>query len=112
MMTLILEILLMVAAAGLIHELGHLIAARILGHTLRFRLEFGKPIMIPRGIWTMPPNLTYLQKNFIALSGFLCEFLAAILAQDVLFFGIVALHSFLYPLYAGEKSDFQWLTTS
>ena len=69
-MILIVEILLSVAIAGLIHELGHYLAALYYGHNLVFRRQG------IRFIWDMP-NDTPQHQRLIALSGFGAEILTA-----------------------------------
>ena len=63
-MILIVEILLSVAIAGLIHELGHYLVALTFGHHLVFRRQG-----LPPFIWDMPGGHTKHQR-LIALSGF------------------------------------------
>jgi hypothetical protein len=90
--------------AGLIHELGHYITARFLGHNITFRRQGF------RFIWDMP-NDTPQHQRLIALSGFGAEILAApllYLAGLWLYPWVVAVHLIAYPFYAGECSDFKW----
>ena len=104
-MMLIIEILLSIAMAGLIHEMGHYLTAMFLGHTLEFRRQG------IRWIWDMPED-TPQRQRLIALAGFGLE----ILFIPLLFFAgltlypwVVAAHLCAYPFYAGGSSDFQWL---
>ena len=104
-MILIVEILLSVAIAGLIHELGHYLVALTFGHNLVFRRQGF------RLIWDMP-NDTPQHQRLIALSGFGLE----VLFIPVLFFAgltlypyVVILHLIAYPFYAGEANDFKWI---
>lgn len=103
-MILIVEILLSVAIAGLIHELGHYLTALTFGHHLVFcRQGF-------RFIWDMPED-TEAHQRLIALSGFGAEILFApllYLAGLWLYPWAVVVHLMAYPFYAGEHSDFQW----
>ena len=103
-MILIVEILLSIAIAGLIHELGHYLTAMYLGHTLEFRRQG------LRFIWDMP-NDTEAHQRIIALSGFGAE----ILAEPLLYFAglttypwVVLAHLMAYPFYAGDYNDFGW----
>ena len=103
-MILIVEILLSVAIAGLIHELGHYLTAMFLGHTLEFRRQGF------RFIWDMP-NDTETHQRLIALSGFGTEILFApllYLAGLWLYPWVVAVHLMAYPFYAGDYNDFGW----
>jgi len=104
-MILIVEILLSVAIAGLIHELGHYLVALTFGHHLVFRRQGF------RFIWTMP-NDTEAHQRLIALSGFGVEIVFAPLLYFAglwLYPWVVAVHLMAYPFYAGKCSDFQWL---
>ena len=104
-MMLIIEILLSIAMAGLIHEMGHYLTAMFLGHTLEFRRQG------IRWIWDMP-NDTPQHQRLIALSGFGAEIVFAPLLYFAglwLYPWVVAIHLMAYPFYAGECSDFQWL---
>ena len=103
-MILIVEILLSVAIAGLIHELGHYLTAMFLGHTLVFRRQG------IRFVWDMPNDTTQHQR-LIALSGFGAEILFApllYLAGLWLYPLVVAAHLCAYPFYAGDYNDFRW----
>ena len=112
-MILIVEILLSVAIAGLIHEMGHFIIALGYGHFLRFEFSWGHlwRIPIPRYIWYMPEEFTDRQKRHVALSGFGTEFMVAPILYFLLpYYPLIAfLHLTIYPFYAGSVSDFQWL---
>ena len=104
-MMLIIEILLSIAMAGLIHEMGHYLTAMFLGHTLEFRRQG------IRWIWDMPED-TPQHQRLIALSGFGAEIVFAPLLYFAglwLYPWVVAVHLMAYPFYAGECSDFQWL---
>ena len=112
-MILIVEILLLIAMAGLIHELGHFIIALGYGHFLRFEFSWGHlwRIPIPRYIWYMPEELSVQNKRHVALAGFGAEFLVAPILYFLLpYYPLIAfLHLMAYPFYAGGSSDFQWL---
>jgi hypothetical protein len=104
-MILIVEILLSVAIAGLIHELGHYLVALTFGHHLVFRRQG------IRWIWDMPED-TEAHQRLIALSGFGTEILFAPLLYFAglwLYPWVVAVHLMAYPFYAGESNDFKWL---
>jgi hypothetical protein len=89
-----------ILACGVVHEVGHLVAAQLLGYKISFRfVKF-------RGIWDMPDAPAHKQA-IMALSGFGLEFLVALLAGPVMSF-IATLHFLAYPFYAGEASDFKW----
>ena len=103
-MILIVEILLSVAIAGLIHELGHYLAALYYGHNLVFRRQGF------RLIWDMPED-TPQHQRLIALSGFGTEILFTpllYLAGLWLYPWVVAVHLMAYPFYAGDYNDFGW----
>ena len=112
-MILMLNLILSVIFAGLIHELGHFIIALGYGHFLRFEFSWGHlwRIPIPRYIWYMPEEFTDRQKRHVALSGFGIEFMVAPILYFLLpYYPLVAfLHLTIYPFYAGSVSDFQWL---
>ena len=99
-----LNLILSVVLAVIIHELGHYLADMFLGHTLEFRRQG------IRFIWDMPNDIPKHQR-LIALSGFGAEILAApllYLAGLTLYSLVVVVHIMAYPFYAGEHSDFQW----
>ena len=103
-MILIVEILLSVAIAGMIHEMGHYLVALTFGHHLVFRRQGF------RLIWDMPED-TPKHQRLIALSGFGTEILFAPLlyfAGLTLYPWVVAAHLCAYPFYAGESNDFGW----
>ena len=100
-----LNFILSVVLATLIHELGHYLTAMFLGHTLEFRRQG------IRWIWDMP-NDTETHQRLIALSGFGAEIVFApllYLAGLTLYPWVVVAHLMAYPFYAGGSSDFQWL---
>jgi hypothetical protein len=103
-MILMLNLILSVAIAGLIHELGHYLVALTFGHHLVFRRQGF------RFIWDMP-NDTPQHQRLIALSGFGAEILFApllYLAGLWLYPWVVAVHLMAYPFYAGDSNDFGW----
>ena len=112
-MILMLNFILSIVFAGLIHELGHFIIALGYGHFLRFEFSWGHlwRIPIPRYIWYMPEEFTDRQKRHVALSGFGTEFMVAPILYFLLpYYPLIAfLHLTIYPFYAGSVSDFQWL---
>ena len=95
-----------------IHELGHFVTAYILsGEKIVFRFETVKLwiIPIPRWTWDFPATVTdVLHKRMIAQAGFLFE-IAAIAYMPLMYANVTVLHFALYPWYAGERNDFQWL---
>ena len=104
-MILMLNLILSVVFAGLIHELGHYLTALTFGHHLVFRRQGF------RLIWDMPED-TEAHQRLIALSGFGAEILTVpllYLAGLWLYPWVVAVHLMAYPFYAGGSSDFQWL---
>ena len=104
-MILMLNFILSIVFAGLIHELGHYLTAMFLGHTLEFRRQG------IRFVWDMP-NDTPKHQRLIALSGFGVEIVFApllYLAGLTLYPLVVVAHLCAYPFYAGEYSDFKWL---
>lgn len=105
--------------AGIIHEFGHFLSAKIFGETIKFRFSKGYipklKIIIPRFIWEMPERLSSNKKKIVALAGFGLEFLM-IIPMILLFkpfgyfyLGASIFHLLSYKFYAGENSDFQWL---
>jgi len=88
----------------LIHELGHWLAARLFGASLRFRFEWGK-YYVPRWTWRWP-DVTPLQLKVICLAGFGVEL--GITTFMPLPYRVAAIVHFLaYPFYAGERSDWR-----
>ena len=103
-MILMLNLILSVVFAGLIHELGHYLTAMFLGHTLEFRRQGF------RLIWDMP-NDTPQHQRLIALAGFGLEIIFCPLlyfAGLSLFPIVVSAHLLAYPFYAGDYNDFRW----
>lgn len=107
-----------VCLAGIVHEFGHFLMAKLHGHTIRFRFARGTipklKIVVPRFIWYMPEGLSPFNKKLVALAGFGLEFLFTIPLWFFKPFGaiyltVAMLHLISYPFYAGENSDFQWL---
>ena len=91
------------------HEGGHWLAARYFGEKIKFRFAWGK-YCIPRGIWDMPQMERWKQR-VVAAAGFGAElFVAAILGALgwPWMAGVFVAHFVLYPIYAGEASDFKW----
>lgn len=107
--------LISLAAALIIHEAGHYIAALCFGRRLDFRFSWGKlfgKIPIPRFVWEMPEGLTDKQKKITALAGFGLETAAGVLLFALGFrelLPVAAAHLALYRFYAGEDNDFKWL---
>ena len=103
-MILMLNLILSVVLAGLIHELGHYLTALTFGHHLVFRRQG------IRFIWDMPSD-TPQHQRLIALSGFGTEIVFApllYLAVSRLYPWVVAVHLMAYPFYAGDYNDFGW----
>ena len=101
------------ALAGVIHELGHFIVALGYGYFIQFEFNWGKlgGIPVPRYTWYMPAGLPTAAKQHVALAGFSTEFLVAPILYFILpHYPVIALiHLILYPFYAGEMNDFQWI---
>ena len=104
-MILMLNFILSIVFAGLIHEMGHYLVALTFGHHLVFRRQGF------RFIWDMPSD-TPQHQRLMALSGFGLE----VLFIPILFFAgltlypyVVILHLIAYPFYAGEANDFKWI---
>lgn len=112
-MILLLDIVFSVSMAALIHEMGHFFTALIYGQFIDFRFSRGWiwKIPIPRCTWEMPKSLTSIQKRRVAIAGFGAEFLVVPILYFLLPYYpfITTLHLIVYPFYAGEMSDFQWL---
>mgnify|MGYP007016034378 CR=1 FL=1 len=103
-MILMLNLILSIVFAGLIHEMGHYLVALTFGHHLVFRRQGF------RFIWDMPED-TPKHQRLIALSGFGVEILFSpllYLAGLWLYPWIVAVHLMAYPFYAGDYNDFGW----
>lgn len=88
----------------IVHELGHWLAARLFGASLRFRFEWGK-YHVPRWTWKWP-DVTPLQLKVICLAGFGMEF-AILPFMPWQYAAGVLIHFAAYPWYAGETSDFK-----
>ncbi len=115
--------LVVIVAAGVIHEGGHYLAALFLtGKKLRFRFSVGwlchGKLPVPRFIWTMPWTPDVWRRRVIALSGFGLELLVSLVLMAVdpgsafsrAYTLAALLHLALYKFYAtGEASDFKWL---
>ena len=88
----------------LIHELGHWLAARLFGASLRFRFEWGK-YHVPRWTWDFP-DVPKWKLRIICLAGFGLEF-ALIPFMPWQYQVAAVIHFAAYPWYAGETSDFK-----
>ena len=103
--------------AFLVHESSHYLAARLFSKRLNFRFSWGRlwKIPVPRYVWTMPYMERWKQR-VVALAGFGVELLGSTAAMlfdgDFAFWYVVVVfaHLFLYKFYAGEDSDFKWVT--
>ena len=116
------SIILAPIAACIIHEGGHYLAALFLtGKKLHFTFSLGwiaNKIPVPRFTWNMPWTPDRWRRKVIALSGFGLELLTAgilMLAApawpfSIVYTGASLLHFFSYRFYAGEASDFKWLS--
>jgi len=94
---------------GVVHELGHYLAALYFGKVLRFRFSFGR-FYVPRYIWNMPQMERWKQR-VVAVSGFATEgFVAGALCGGgwPWMAGAFVVHLAAYPFYAGTASDFKW----
>lgn len=88
----------------LVHELGHWLAARLFGASLRFRFEWGK-YHVPRWTWKWP-DVTPLQLKVICLAGFGME-LGIAPFMPLPYQVAAVIHFIAYPFYAGESSDWK-----
>ena len=88
----------------LVHELGHWLAARLFGASLRFRFEWGK-YHVPRWTWKWP-DVDRWQLRIICLAGFVLEF-ALIPFMPWQYQVAAIIHFIAYPFYAGESSDWK-----
>lgn len=90
-----------------IHELGHSIAALLIGGRVEFTFAWGKlgPIKVPRWTWTWP-EATKVQLRFICQAGFLAE-VALIPFMPWQYQTVALVHFAAYPWYAGEATDFR-----
>ena len=114
-------ICLAIALALLIHEMGHYIAAKLFGKTLKFKYGTAKltikpfpTIHVPRFTADIPQELTKTQERIVALSGFGLELLVAVLLFIFVsgslrnyYILVSVLHLILYSRYAGESNDFK-----
>lgn len=87
--------------AVITHECGHWLMARWYGQKLSFKFEWGKPIT-----WQMP-SIEYWKQRRIALAGFGCELLCSFVS--IYTFLACLIHISLYKVYAGDKSELDWL---
>lgn len=106
----------------IIHEGGHMMMAMVFKRRIHFKFQFGmlfKFIPIPRGVWQMPNDISSIKQKAIAIAGFLSEFLMLLMLLSIPrcriefapYYAIVSIaHIMLYKYYAGEASDFKWLT--
>ena len=100
-----LNLIVSIVLAFLIHEATHYLTALALGHHLTFKRQG------IRYIWDMPEDTTAHQR-LIALSGFGAEVLAVpllYLAGLWAYPFVVIGHLVAYRFYAGEYSDWKWL---
>ena len=114
-------ICLAISLALLIHEMGHYIAAKLFGKTLKFKYGTAKltikpfpTIHVPRFTADIPQELTKTQERIVALSGFGLELLVAVLLFIFVsgslrnyYILVSVLHLILYSRYAGESNDFK-----
>jgi hypothetical protein len=111
------NLILALLSACILHEGGHYAAALAFGKRITFHFLWAwikEKIPIPRFIWAMP-HMERWKQRVVALAGFGVElifvpiFICA--AGDFAFWYSVAVaaHFILYPLYAGEDSDFKWV---
>lgn len=116
-------ICLAIALALLIHEMGHYIAAKLFGKTLKFKYGTAKltikpfpTIHVPRFTTDIPKELTKTQERIVALSGFGLELLVAVLLFIFVsgtislrnyYILVSVLHLILYSRYAGDSNDFK-----
>ncbi len=113
----LLMLVLAIVACLAVHEGGHFLLARVFGHTIAFRFEwgllFGK-FPVPRFIWDMP-EMEKWKQQIVAVAGFGLEFIVGtalfLTGWDFapIYGGVAAVHLIAYKFYAGEDSDFKWL---
>lgn len=117
-MSIILFIIISIPLCLVIHEGGHYLMAWKFGEKLKFRFDwdtlFGV-IKIPGFAWDMPVKFTARQKEITALAGFGMEIAAAFLFAFLgmpfaLGYALMTLtHLALYPFYAGDENDFDFV---
>ncbi len=112
-------ILLSILLPFIIHELGHELTARYYKYKITWHLIFYKGL-IPRLIYYYPKEIDKKIKKRISLSGFIFEFIGAILLLLYMIYSnkchsyiciiliTTCLHRILYPYYAGEHNDFNY----
>lgn len=107
-----LNLLLSIVLACLIHEAGHYVAARHYRHSIKYHFGWGYiwKVPVPRFVWYMPED-TEAHRQIMAIAGFGAELLAApfLYYLGLTLYPYVAIaHLLLYPLYAGTANDFRW----
>jgi len=110
---LLLRFIFAVIICAISHELGHWMVAKYYGYSIKFRFKKGSlfGISIPRGIWNMPIQADREQQITIALAGFQCEILVALILLPFLWqaAAVAILHFLVYKFYAGEYNDFNFV---
>lgn len=95
----------------LVHELGHWLAARLFGASLRFRFEWGK-YHVPRWTWMWPDLVSSdwmsgrTKLKIVCLAGFGLEF-TLIPFMPLPYQVAAVIHFMAYPFYAADKSDWK-----
>ena len=91
----------------IVHELGHSIAAILIGGRLEFTFAWGKlgPLKVPRWIWAWG-SWTKAQTRFVCQAGFLLE-LGLLPFMPWPYQAVAIIHFAVYPWYAGEVTDFK-----
>lgn len=95
------------------HELGHWLVARFYGYSIKFKFQLSRlcGIPVPRGVWEMPAQADGEQQITIALAGFQCEIIVALILLPFLWqaAAVAILHFLVYKYYAGENNDFNFV---
>lgn len=108
----LIQLIISIITAGIVHEAGHYLVALLYGHRLKFRFSLGKlfSISVPRWVWYMPDDTPKHQRN-IALAGFGLELISAMVVYIIypIYAVVVVIHLLAYRFYAGEDSDLKWV---
>ena len=90
-----------------VHEIGHSIAALLIGGRLNFEFTWGKlgPLKVPRWVWKWG-SWTKAKTRFVCQAGFLLE-LGLLPFMPWPYQAVAIIHFAAYPWYAGESTDFK-----
>jgi len=116
---LIVQFVLAVLVAFIVHEGAHYLAAKMFGKTIKFKFSWSPNklfgfISVPRYVW-LQPKLPHIKLAIVCYAGFTVEILVAILVAyffawfDLLIVAIT--HLVAYRFYAGDVSDFKFIGT-